>query len=103
MSRDCDVLIDESNKRIDVNRIRRLQWLAKAEKERPPEIYIPRLKIIRLLDGTYRMARVSEQMIERHKQLEKKREQKEKKKAVTKLKKGVKKGVIALRFKFGKK
>ena len=100
MSRDCDVLVDEANKRIDVNRIRRLQWLAKAEKERPPEIYVPRLKIIRLLDGTYRMARVSEQMIERRKEIEKKREEKEKRREVLKLKKLVKKGGLKLKFKY---
>jgi hypothetical protein len=101
MSRDCDVLVDEANKRIDVNRIRRLQWLAQAEKERPPEIYVPRLKIIRLLDGTYRMGRVSEQMIEKQREIEKKREEKEKRREVLRIKKKVRRGGLKLKFKVG--
>lgn len=103
MSKDCDVIVDPSNKRMDVNRIRRLQWLANAERERPPEIYVPRLKVIRLLDGTYRMARVSEQMIQKQKERTKKREEKTKKAEVAKLKKRVKKGHLRFKIKAPKK
>lgn len=94
LSRDCDVVVDLSRKIIDVNRRRRLEWLANAPLVAPPSVYVPRLKVLRMLDGSYRMAAVSEQII-------KKVKSKRKKESLANIRKKFKNKTIL--FKVGKK